>query len=77
MSDENLGGDMLRGLLLRMPELDVARVQDVGLAQSPDPAILASAVGERRVEDEDGHRFEMATTDVFEASWTANAPLLR
>jgi hypothetical protein len=49
VSDENFDGDILRGLLRRMPDLDVARVQDVGLAQTPDPAILAWAAGEQRI----------------------------
>jgi hypothetical protein len=40
-SDENFDGDILRGLIRRMPELDIVRVQDVGLASMPDPAILA------------------------------------
>jgi predicted nuclease of predicted toxin-antitoxin system len=49
VSDENFDGDVLRGLLRRMPDLDVARVQDVGLSQATDPAILARAAGERRI----------------------------
>jgi hypothetical protein len=32
-----------------MPELDVLRVQDVGLAETPDPTILAWAAGEQRI----------------------------
>ena len=49
VSDENFDGDVPRGLLRRIPDLDVARVQDVGLAQTPDPTILAWAAGEQRV----------------------------
>lgn len=49
VSDENFDGDILRGLLRRMPELDVVRVQDVGLAAAADPAILAWAAEECRV----------------------------
>jgi predicted nuclease of predicted toxin-antitoxin system len=49
VSDENFDGDILRGLLRRMPGLDVARVQDVGLAQAPDPTVLAWAAGEQRI----------------------------
>jgi predicted nuclease of predicted toxin-antitoxin system len=48
-TDENFHGAILRGLLRRMPDLDVVRVQDVGLAQTPDPVILAWAAGEQRV----------------------------
>ncbi|HEX5447483.1 MAG TPA: DUF5615 family PIN-like protein [Pirellulales bacterium] len=46
---ENFDGDILRGLVRRMPDLDVVRVQDVGLAQTPDPTILAWAASEGRI----------------------------
>jgi hypothetical protein len=49
VTDENFHGAILRGLLRRMPGLDVVRVQDIGLAQTPDPAILAWAAREQRV----------------------------
>jgi len=49
VSDENFDGDMLRGLLRRLPELDVVRVQDAGLAETPDPIILAWAASEQRI----------------------------
>jgi hypothetical protein len=49
VSDENFDGDILRGLMRRIPELDVRRVQDVGLAQAPDSAILAWAAAEQRI----------------------------
>jgi predicted nuclease of predicted toxin-antitoxin system len=48
-SDENFDGDIVRGLLRRLPELDIVRVQDVGLAETPDPIILAWAAGENRI----------------------------
>lgn len=31
LADENFNGDIVRGLLLQKPDLDVIRVQDVGL----------------------------------------------
>ena len=31
LSDENFNGDIVRGMLLRRPDLDLIRVQDVGL----------------------------------------------
>ena len=31
LADENFHGDIVRGLLLRQPDLDLVRVQDVGL----------------------------------------------
>jgi Domain of unknown function (DUF5615) len=40
LTDEDFDNDFLRGLLRRLPDLDIARVQDVGLRQQPDPIIL-------------------------------------
>jgi len=48
-TDENFDADILRGLLRRIPDLDVVRVQDVGLAETPDPIILAWAAEEERI----------------------------
>ena len=49
VSDENFDGAILRGLFRRRPELDVVRVQDVGLSASPDAEILAWASAEGRI----------------------------
>jgi predicted nuclease of predicted toxin-antitoxin system len=49
VSDENFDGDILRGLFRRRPDLDVVRVQDVGLRSTPDPAILEWAASEGRI----------------------------
>jgi predicted nuclease of predicted toxin-antitoxin system len=49
VSDENFHGDVLRGLYRRRPELDVVRVQDVGLSAMSDPDILAWAAAEGRI----------------------------
>ena len=40
ISDENFNGDILRGLYRRRPDLDVVRVQDVGLKAASDQTIL-------------------------------------
>jgi hypothetical protein len=40
LADENFNGDIVRALLLRQPNLDIVRVQDVGLAGVGDPDIL-------------------------------------
>ena len=32
LADENFNGEVVRGLLLRQPDADIVRVQDVGLA---------------------------------------------
>ncbi|MEG4504182.1 DUF5615 family PIN-like protein [Microcoleus sp. F6_B4] len=49
LSDENFNGDIVRGLFLRQPNLDLLRVQDVGLREVDDPAILAWAVMNGRI----------------------------
>jgi Domain of unknown function (DUF5615) len=49
LSDENLNGDIIRGLFLRQPNLDLIRVQDVGLIEVEDPAILAWAAENQRI----------------------------
>src|SRR5437667_5387901 len=47
--DENFNNDIIRGLLRRSPELDILRVQEVGLVQVEDPVVLAWTVRENRV----------------------------
>lgn len=49
VSDENFNGDILRGLYRRRSDLDVVRVQDVGLDAASDPDILEWAAGEGRI----------------------------
>ncbi len=49
LSDENFNGDIVRGLLLRRPDLDIVRVQDVGLSGADDPAVLEWTAREGRV----------------------------
>jgi predicted nuclease of predicted toxin-antitoxin system len=49
LSDENFNGDIVRGLLLRHPNLDLLRVQDVGLREVDDPTILAWAASHGRI----------------------------
>ena len=49
VSDENFNDDIIRGLLRRNPDLDIVRVQDVGLRGEEDPVILEWAANEGRV----------------------------
>ena len=49
LSDENFNGDIVRGLFLRQPNLDLLRVQDVGLREVDDPAILDWAATNDRI----------------------------
>ena len=39
-ADENFNNDILRGLLRRKADLDIVRVQDVGLSGADDPTVL-------------------------------------
>jgi hypothetical protein len=48
-ADENLNNDIIRGLLRRRPEIDIVRIQDVGLSGADDPTVLEWAAGEGRV----------------------------
>ena len=48
-ADENLISDIVRGLLRRNPEIDIVRIQDVGLLGVDDPQVLAWAAAERRI----------------------------
>ena len=49
LTDENFNGSILRGLMRRLPELDVVRIQDVGLIHADDPTILEWAANEGRI----------------------------
>jgi predicted nuclease of predicted toxin-antitoxin system len=49
LSDENFNGDIVRGLFLRQSNLDLLRVQDVGLRKMDDPTILAWAASNERI----------------------------
>lgn len=49
ISDENFNGDIIRGLLLHRPELDLIRIQDTELAGADDPSILAWAAAQGRI----------------------------
>jgi Domain of unknown function (DUF5615) len=49
LADENFNGDIVRGLVLRQPDLDLIRVQDLGLAGVDDPDILAWAAENNRI----------------------------
>jgi hypothetical protein len=48
-SDENLNGAITRGLQRRLPNLDIVRLQDVGLKGYSDPDVLVWAASENRI----------------------------
>ena len=49
LADENFDGDIVRGLVRRRPELDIVRVQDIGLRGVEDPPLLERAAQLGRV----------------------------
>jgi hypothetical protein len=48
-ADENFYNDILRGLLCQNPDLEIIRIQDVGLSGANDEAVLEWAARENRV----------------------------
>ena len=48
LSDEDVHRSITDGLRQYFPSVDVLRVQDVGLGNTPDPIILAWAANENR-----------------------------
>ena len=48
-TDANINGDLYRALLRRQPDLDVVRVQDVGLRTATDQQVLEWAAAEGRI----------------------------
>ena len=49
LADEDLTRAIVRGVLRTRPDIDIVRVQDVGLRTEKDPVVLDWAAGEERV----------------------------
>jgi hypothetical protein len=49
LADEDFDNDIVRGILRRLPGIDLVRVQDVGLSGSPDLRVLEWAADESRI----------------------------
>lgn len=49
LTDEDFDATIVRGLLRRLPELDVLSVRDIGLSGATDPAVLERAARDERV----------------------------
>jgi predicted nuclease of predicted toxin-antitoxin system len=49
LADENFNSRILRGVRREIPDIDVVRVQDTVMYQSPDPAVLEWASEEQRI----------------------------
>ncbi len=47
--DENFNNDIVRGILRRNPQLDILRVQDIGLSGADDPTVLERAAQGNRI----------------------------
>lgn len=48
-ADENFNSDIVRGVLRERPDLDIVRIQDVGLSGADDRTVLEWAAGQGRV----------------------------
>src|ERR1043165_1290915 len=49
LADENFNCDVVRGVRRHHAEVDIVRVQDVGLSGADDPTILAWAAEQNRI----------------------------
>lgn len=49
VADENFNNNIIRGLLLRKPDVDIVRIQDVGLSEEDDPTILEWTATNKRI----------------------------
>ncbi|WGV27481.1 DUF5615 family PIN-like protein [Halotia branconii] len=49
LADENFNNQIVRGVLRQSPDIDIVRVQDVGLSGADDPTVLAWAAQEERI----------------------------
>jgi hypothetical protein len=49
LADEDFDSDIVRGMLRRLPDLDIVRAQNVGLSRAVDPVVLGWAAQEGRV----------------------------
>ena len=49
LTDENFEGAIFRGLIRHKPDIDLVRVQDVGLLEADDPTILEWAYQAGRI----------------------------
>lgn len=49
MADEDLSGHIIRGIFRLLPELDLVRIQDIGLLSASDADILEAAADDGRM----------------------------
>lgn len=48
LADENFNNQIVRGILRRNPDVDIVRVQDMGLIEADDPTVLEWAAQQGR-----------------------------
>lgn len=48
-TDEDVNGNIISGLRLRQPDIDLVTVQEAGLGGSPDPDVLEWAASQGRI----------------------------
>jgi Domain of unknown function (DUF5615) len=49
LADENFNNQIVRGVLRQSPDIDIVRIQDVGLSGADDPTVLAWAAQEGQI----------------------------
>ena len=49
LADENFNNNIVRGARLQDPDIDLVRVQDVGISGADDPSVLKWAAGHQRI----------------------------
>lgn len=49
LADENFNNQIVRGILRQSPNIDIVRIQDVGLSGADDPSVLVWAAQEERI----------------------------
>lgn len=49
LADENFNNQIVRGVLRRNPDVEIVRVQDIGLREADDPTVLEWAALQGRV----------------------------
>jgi predicted nuclease of predicted toxin-antitoxin system len=49
LADENFNNQIVRGVLRQSPDIDIVRIQDVGLSGADDPTVLVWAAQEGQI----------------------------
>jgi Domain of unknown function (DUF5615) len=49
LADENFNNQIVRGVFRQSPDIDIVRIQDVGLSGADDPTVLAWAAQEGQI----------------------------